>query len=62
MIQAFSIEISKYDDGVQITTRGQLMQGSSTAVYFAQIMRTPRNFMKPLIIAPMLVNKLWNFT
>ena len=47
------IEISKYDDGGQLTTRGQLMQGSS---------RTPRNFMKPLIIAPMVVNKLWNFT
>ena len=31
MIQAFSIiEISKYDDGGQLTTRGQLMQGSST--------------------------------
>ena len=25
------IEISKYDDGGQLTTRGQLMQGSSTA-------------------------------
>ena len=24
------IEISKYDDGGQLTTRGQLMQGSST--------------------------------
>ena len=32
MIQAFRIiEISKYDDGGQLTTRGQLMQGSSTA-------------------------------
>ena len=31
MIQAFRfIEISKYDDGGQLTTRGQLMQGSST--------------------------------
>ena len=30
MIQAFRfIEISKYDDGGQLTTRGQLMQGSS---------------------------------
>ena len=30
MIQAFRfIEISKYGDGGQITTRGQLMQGSS---------------------------------
>ena len=30
MIQAFKIiEISKYDDGGQLTTRGQLMQGSS---------------------------------
>ena len=25
------IEISKYDDGGQLTTRGQLMQGSSSA-------------------------------
>ena len=33
MIQAFRfIEISKYDDGGQLTTRGQLMQGSSTVV------------------------------
>ena len=32
MIQAFRfIEISKYDDGSQLTTRGQLMQGSSIA-------------------------------
>ena len=31
MIQAFRIiEISKYDDGGQLKTRGQLMQGSST--------------------------------
>ena len=31
MIQAFRIiEISKYDDGGQLTTRSQLMQGSST--------------------------------
>ena len=31
MIQAFRfIEISKYDDGGQLTTCGQLMQGSST--------------------------------
>ena len=31
MIQGFRfIEISKYDDGGQLTTRGQLMQGSST--------------------------------
>ena len=31
MIQAFRIiEISKYDDGGQLTTRGQLMQGSSS--------------------------------
>ena len=31
MIQAFRfIEITKYDDGGQLTTRGQLMQGSST--------------------------------
>ena len=31
MIQAFRfIEISKYDDDGQLTTRGQLMQGSST--------------------------------
>ena len=31
MIQAFRfIEISKYDDGGQLTTHGQLMQGSST--------------------------------
>ena len=30
MIQAFRyIQISKYDDGGQLTTRGQLMQGSS---------------------------------
>ena len=30
MMQAFTfIEISKYDDGSQLTTRGQLMQGSS---------------------------------
>ena len=30
MIQAFRfIEISKYDDGNQLTTRGQRMQGSS---------------------------------
>ena len=33
MIQAFRvIEISKYDDGCQLMTRGQLMQGSSTRV------------------------------
>ena len=33
MIQAFRfIEISKYDDGGQLTTRGQLMQGSSTGL------------------------------
>ena len=33
MIQAFRfIEISKYGDGGQLTTRGQLMQGSSTVV------------------------------
>ena len=33
MIQAFRfIEISKYDDGGQLTTCGQLMQGSSTRV------------------------------
>ena len=33
MIQAFRfIEISKYDDGGQLMTRGQLMQGSSTPV------------------------------
>ena len=33
MIQAFRIiEISKYDDGSQLTTHGQLMQGSSTRV------------------------------
>ena len=33
MIQAFRIiEISKYDDGGQLTTRGQLMQGSSKAL------------------------------
>ena len=32
IIQAFRIiEISKYDDGGQLTTRGQLMQGSSTS-------------------------------
>ena len=32
MIQAFRIiEISKYDDGGQLTTRGQLMQGSSSS-------------------------------
>ena len=31
MILAFRfIEISKYDDGGQLTTRGQLMQGSSS--------------------------------
>ena len=36
MIQAFRfIEISKYDDGGQLTTRGQLMQGSSTLVQSA---------------------------
>ena len=35
MIQAFRIiEISKYDDGGQLTTRGQLMQGSSTVVLY----------------------------
>ena len=34
MIQAFRfIEISKYDDGGQLTTRGQLMQGSSSDVH-----------------------------
>ena len=34
MIQAFRfIEISKYDDGGQLTTRGQLMQGSSTSIF-----------------------------
>ena len=34
MIQAFRIiEISKYDNGGQLTTRGQLMQGSSTVQY-----------------------------
>ena len=33
MIQGFRfIEISKYDDGGQLTTRGQLMHGSSTVV------------------------------
>ena len=33
MIQAFRfIEISKYDDGGQLTTRGQLMQGSSILI------------------------------
>ena len=33
MIQAFRfIEISKYDDDGQLTTLGQLMQGSSTGV------------------------------
>ena len=33
MIQAFRfIEISKYGDGGQLTTRGQLMQGSSTII------------------------------
>ena len=33
MIQAFKIiEISKYDDGGQLTTRGQLMQGSSSGI------------------------------
>ena len=33
MIQAFRfIEISKNDDGGQLTTRGQLMQGSSSCV------------------------------
>ena len=35
MIQAFRfIEISKYDDDGQLTTRGQLMQGSSTAPHY----------------------------
>ena len=35
MIQAFRIiEISKYDHGGQLTTRGQLMQGSSTVNLF----------------------------
>ena len=35
MIQAFRfIEISKYDDGGQLTTRGQLMQGSSSLNFF----------------------------
>ena len=35
MIQAFRIiEISKYDDGGQLTTRGQLMQGSSSDCAF----------------------------
>ena len=35
MIQAFRfIEISKYDDGGQLTTHGQLMQGSSTELIF----------------------------
>ena len=38
MIQAFRIiEISKYDDGGQLTTRGQLMQGSSTVHLIACI-------------------------
>ena len=33
MIQAFRfIEISKYDDGGQLTTHGQLMQGSSSSI------------------------------
>ena len=33
MIQAFRfIEISKYDDDGQLTTRSQLMQGSSTVI------------------------------
>ena len=33
MMQAFRIiEISKYDDGGQLTTRGQLMQESSNAI------------------------------
>ena len=33
MIQAFRfIEISKYDDDGQLTTRGQLMQGSSKSI------------------------------
>ena len=35
MIQAFRIiEISKYDDGGQLTTHGQLMQGSSNMYLF----------------------------
>ena len=35
MIQAFRfIEISKYDDGGQLTTHGQLMQGSSNIMNF----------------------------
>ena len=39
MIQAFRIiEISKYDDGGQLTTRGQLMQGSSILVYLGYIL------------------------
>ena len=38
MIQAFRIiEISKYDDGGQLTTHGQLMQGSSTLLLKAAI-------------------------
>ena len=38
MIQAFKIiEISKYDDGGQLTTRGQLMQGSSTVQNLEQL-------------------------
>ena len=42
MIQAFRfIEISKYDDGGQLTTGGQLMQGSSTPDNILQIEVTP---------------------
>ena len=43
MIQAFRIiEISKYDDGGQLTTRGQLMQGSSRhCMHGAKLKRPP---------------------
>ena len=42
MIQAFRIiEISKYDDGGQLATRGQLMQGSSSALLVVVDQFTP---------------------
>ena len=54
MIQAFRIiEISKYDDGGQLTTRGQLMQGSSTCIslYKFKTLLHEAYFMKGLILS-----------
>ena len=45
MIQAFRfIEISKYDDGGQLTTRGQLMQGSSSVIWKFRVLHYSMSF------------------